>query len=142
MPAQEKIKPKTPAATRRFLRLICRALDDRKAEDLVVLDVRAQSSITDYLVIATGNSEPHLRALRAEVDRLVKETGTRIVGVDAGEGSGWSVVDAFDIMVHVLTPENRVRYRLETLWGDAPKVSVARLLAVPKARAAAVKPRA
>jgi len=140
MPAQEK-NPKTSTAARRFLRLICRALDDRKAEDLVVLDVRAQSSITDYLVIATGTSGPHLRALRSEIDRLIKETGTRIVGVDAGEGSGWSVVDAFDIMVHVLTRENRVRYRLETLWGDAPKVSVARLLTAPKTRASASKKR-
>jgi len=130
MPAQEK--KKTQTATRRFLRLICRVLDDRKAEDLVVLDVREQSSITDYLVIATGTSEPHLRSLRSEIDRLIKETGTRIVGVEGGEGSGWSVVDAFDIMVHVLTPENRDRYRLETLWGDAPKVSTARLLAQPK----------
>jgi len=138
MPVQEK-KTRTQIAPRRFLRLICRSLDDRKAEDLVVLDVRAQSSITDYLVIATGTSEPHLRALRSEVDRLVKETGTRIVGVDAGEGSGWSVIDAFDIMVHVLTPENRVRYRLETLWGDAPRLSLARLLATPKPRAPAKK---
>lgn len=141
MPAQKG--KNTQTSTRRFLRLICRALDGRKAEDLVVLDVSEQSSITDYLVIATGTSEPHLRALRSEVDRLIKETGTRIVGVDGGEGSGWSVVDAFDIMVHVLTPENRARYRLETLWGDAPKVSTARLLATPKIHPSrAAKPRA
>lgn len=137
MPAEKKKHTKT--SNRAFLRLICQALDDHKAEDLMVLDVSEQSSITDYLVLATGNSEPHLRALRSEIDRVVKETGTRILGFDGGEGSGWNVVDAFDVMVHVLTPENRARYQLESLWGDAPKVSVARLLAAPKPRKKAAK---
>lgn len=116
-------------AARRLLKLLCQALDEKKAEDILVLDVSQQSSITDFLVLATGTSEPHLRALRQELDRIIKETGTRVVGVDSSQGSGWTVVDAFDVMVHVLTPENRSRYRLETLWGDAPQVSWKRLLA-------------
>ena len=120
--------------TRQLLKLLCRALDDKKAADLTVLDVSAQSSITNYLVLATGTSEPHLRALRQEIDRIIKETGTTVVGVDSAPGSGWTVVDAFDVMVHLLTRENRDRYRLEILWGDAPAVNVKRLIAVPRPR--------
>jgi ribosome-associated protein len=51
-----------------------------------------------------------------------------VVGVDAGPGSGWTVVDAFDVMVHLLTRENRDRYKLEILWGDAPRLDIAKLL--------------
>ena len=121
-------------AARRLLKLVCQALDDKKAEDLLVLDVSKQSSITNYLVLATGTSDPHLRALRNELDRVIKQTNTRVVGVDAGSGSGWLVLDAFDLMVHVLTPENRARFRLESLWGDAPQVSWKRLSAGRKPR--------
>jgi ribosome-associated protein len=122
-------KPDPEHATRELLKLVCRALDDKKAEDIAVLDVSKQSSITNYLVLATGTSRPHLRALRQEIDRIVRETHTAVVGVDAGDGSGWTVVDTFDVMIHVFTPEYRARYRLETLWGDATPVNVKRLLA-------------
>jgi ribosome-associated protein len=128
-------KRKTTAsqAARELLKLICRTLDDRKAEDLVVLDVSKQSSITNYLVLASGTSQPHLRALRNEIDKVLKETGTEVLGVESGEGSGWTVIDTFDVMIHVLTPENRARYRLETLWGDAEPVNIKRLLTKPRA---------
>ena len=120
--------PHQTISTRELLVQLCRALDDKKAEEIVVLDVARQSSITNYLVVATGTSEPHLRALRGALDQVIDATGTKVVGIDAGDGSGWSVVDAFDVMVHVLTPENRERYRLESLWGDAERVSIASLL--------------
>ena len=123
-----------------LLKLCCRALSEKKAEDIRVLDVRDQSSITDYLVIATGTSEPHLRALRVELTRVLAEIRARLVGVEAAQESGWTVVDVFDVMVHLLTPECRERYHLEGLWRDAIVVPVARLLAEPKPRAKA-KPR-
>ena len=126
MATKRKTNPQDTAA-RQLMKQLCRALDDKKAEDLVVLDVGKQSSITNYLVIATGTSEPHLRALRGELHRIIKETNTSVVGVDSDDGSGWTVVDAFDVMVHVLTPENRRRYKLETLWGDAEPVNWKRL---------------
>lgn len=133
-------------AAQRLLKRLCAALDDKKAEDLVVLDVRHQSSITNFLVIATGTSEPHLRALRGELDHVVKESSTRLLGIEAGSGSGWTVLDAFDVMVHVLTRENRARYRLENLWGDAPKLDIEGLLApesaVPEKKPAPKRKRA
>jgi ribosome-associated protein len=118
---------KTPSKSLTLLKMLVRALDDKKAEDLQALDVRAQSSITDYLVLATGTSEPHLRALRIELEKVLDSAGARIVGVESRPGSGWTVFDAFDIMVHLFTAENRARYRLDLLWRDASDIPVARL---------------
>lgn len=123
-------QPTSPQpATTDLLKLICRALDDKKAEDVRVLDVHKQSSITDYLVLATGTSDPHLRALRVELEKVIDAAKVPILGMDTDHGSGWLVVDAFDIMVHVFTPTTRNLYRLETLWKDATEISVADLLA-------------
>lgn len=126
----------TSSASLDLVKLCCRALDEKKAIDLRVLDVSEQSSITDYLVIATGNSEPHLRALRIELEKALDASHTRIVGMEIVQESGWIVIDAFDVMIHVFLPETRERYGLENLWKDAQEVSVAKLLAVPKAKKA------
>src|SRR5690606_9246924 len=83
------------------------ALDDKKAEDLKVLFLGEKSSITDYYVIATGTSEPHLRALRVAVDRALSEIDATVLGVDAETQSGWIVVDAHDFIVHLFTKEQR-----------------------------------
>ena len=122
-----------------LVKLICRALDAKKAEDLRVLDVSAQSSITDFLVLANGTSEPHLRALRIELEKVLDAAKMRIVGIDTERGSGWLVVDAFDAMVHIFSPAMRAHYRLENLWKDATELSVPKLLAdaAPKKRVAA-----
>ena len=120
-----------------LLKLVCRALDDKKAEDLRVLQVGELSSITDYLVLATGTSDPHLRALRVELEKVIDAQGTRIVGMDTGVESGWMVIDAFEVMIHIFTPETRTRYALENLWKDATDVPVQKLLTEPKPRARA-----
>jgi ribosome-associated protein len=112
-----------------LLRSIVQTLDDKKAEDLRVMDVRAQSSITDYLVLATGTSEPHLRALRVELEKTLDAAKAVIVGIESVQGSGWTVFDAFDVMVHVFTEDNRAKYRLELLWKDAADIPVPGLLA-------------
>jgi ribosome-associated protein len=117
-----------------LVKLCCRALDEKKAGDLRVLDVNAQSSITDYLVLATGTSEPHLRALRVELEKAIDSSHHRILGMETAQESGWIVVDIFDVMVHIFTAEARARYGLENLWKDAVVVSVAKLLAKEKPR--------
>jgi ribosome-associated protein len=127
------MKPK-PASSRELLKLCCEALSSKKAEDLVVLDVSAQSSLTDYLVLATGTSEPHLRALSTELKHTLHASQTRLLGVETREESGWTVVDAFDVMFHLFTPEQRERYALESLWKDAREVSVDELLGLVKAK--------
>tara|TARA_R110002111_G_scaffold173536_1_gene239146 strand:+ start:340 stop:852 length:513 start_codon:yes stop_codon:yes gene_type:complete len=119
-------------ATLELIKNCCRALDGKKAEDLRVLDVHEQSSVTDYMVIATATSEPHLRALRVEVEKVLDAAKAIIVGMDAAPGTGWMVIDAFDVMIHVFLPENRQNYGLENLWKDGKAISVTTLLAPPK----------
>lgn len=108
----------------RQLALRCRELaENRKAEDVVVLDLRKLSSITDYFVIASGTSEPHLRAVVDEVREKVREEfGLHPAGTDGSWQTHWIVLDYFDVIVHVMHPAVRERFALEQLWGDAPRV--------------------
>lgn len=115
-------KPKNTAA-RELLEICRKVLEEKKAGDLQVFDVSEQSSITDYLVIATATSEPHLRALRVELEKAVDAAKVRIVGMDAGQDSGWVVVDLFDVMVHLFLPDQRSHYGLERLWKEAKEMS-------------------
>jgi ribosome-associated protein len=121
------MKTKKPAALD-LVRLCCRVLDDKKAAELAVLDVSAQSSITDFLVLATATSEPHLRALRVELEKVLDSNHVHLVGVETAQDSGWMVIDAFDVMIHLFLAEARERYGLERLWRDASEVAVAKLL--------------
>ncbi|MEY3607818.1 MAG: hypothetical protein RLZZ447_606 [Verrucomicrobiota bacterium] len=113
----------------------CRALDDKKAGDLAVLNVGSQSSITDYLVVASATSEPHLRALGIELEKVLDAAGVRIVGSERVQASGWLVIDAFDVMFHLFLAPVRERYALERLWRDAVEVPVAPLLGLAPAKA-------
>ena len=107
------------------LALLCREYaDNRKAEDLVVLDVSEVSTVTDYFVIASGTSEPHLRAIVDEItDKLRDDYDLRPRAVDGTLKTAWVVLDFFDVIVHVMRKDVRERYDLETLWGDAPKLN-------------------
>lgn len=116
-------KTKNPAS-RELLKICCHALDEKKAGDLRVYDVSEQSSITDYLVLATATSEPHLRAMRVELEKAVDASNTRIIGIDAAHDSGWIVVDLFDVMVHLFLPDRRTHYGLERLWKDATEITL------------------
>ena len=126
----------------RKLALLCRELaDNKKAEDLVILDVRELSSVTDYFVIASGTSEPHLRAIVDEIADEAREAhNLRPRAIDGGFHTGWVVLDFFDVIVHVMRKDIRDRYDLETLWGDAPRLRRQRKTAGTKARKAEVQP--
>jgi ribosome-associated protein len=108
------------------LALLCREFaDNKKAEDLAVLDVRKLSSVTDFFVIVSGTSEPHLRAILDEItDRLREEYDERPRAVDGTARGAWVVLDFFDVIVHIMRADVRERYDLESLWGDAPRVKV------------------
>lgn len=106
-----------------------RALDEKKASDIRVLQLGALSSVADYYILATGTSEPHLRALRIELDRALSESGSRVRGIEAQRDSGWVVVDAFDLLFHLFRPEVRSAFRLEALWKDGRDIPVKDLLA-------------
>jgi ribosome-associated protein len=97
--------------------------DNRKGENITVLDVRKVSSVTDYFVVVSGTSEPHLRAIVSEItDQLRDQHELRPTRVDGSTGGAWVVLDFFDVIVHVMRADVRERYDLESLWGDAAKV--------------------
>jgi len=106
------------------LALLCRELaDNKKAENLLVLDVRKLSSVTDYFVIVSGTSSPHLRAIVNEiVDKLRDDHELRARATDGNMNGDWVVLDYFDVIIHVMRAEVRERYDLEGLWGDAPQI--------------------
>ena len=108
----------------RKLALLCRELaDNKKAENIVILEVRELSSVTDYFVIASGTSEPHLRAIVEEITETLREDyDVRPKAIDGTLQTAWVVLDFFDVIVHVMRKDVRERYDLETLWGDAPRV--------------------
>lgn len=104
------------------LALFCaKCAEDKKAEEVKVINVSALSSIADCYVIATATSEPQLNALSSEIERRVRETWklhpTRIDGVGGGS---WQIIDFNTVLVHLMTPEARERYALEELWSGAP----------------------
>ena len=106
------------------------ALEDIKARDIVILDVRKLTSLYDTLVIASAESARQVKALAQHVRDRLKEAGASIVGVEGEDGGEWVLVDAGDIVVHVMQPAVRAYYNLEELW--APPA-----LRLPAQRAAA-----
>src|SRR2546422_7891006 len=108
----------------RKLALLCRKLaENKKAEEIVILDLRELSTVTDYFVIASGTSEPHLRAIVDEItDKLRDDYHLRPKAIDGTLRAAWVVLDYFDVIVHVMRQDVRDRFDLETLWGDAPRV--------------------
>lgn len=113
-----------PKMDSRKLALLCSEYaDHKKAENIVILDLRKLSSVTDYFVIVSGTSEPHLRAIVEEItDRLREEHGLRPLRRDGTVHGTWVVLDFYDVIVHVMRPEARERYDLEGLWGDAKRL--------------------
>jgi ribosome-associated protein len=127
-PAATPVAPRPAQVFPKLLVDVVRALDAKKVGDLQVLYVGELSSITDYLVLGNATSQPHLRALRVELEKVIDAQGAPILGMDVGQESGWTVVDAFDVMIHLFTPENRAKYRLELLWRDAQSVPLTALV--------------
>lgn len=108
----------------RELALLCYGLaDNKKAENIVVLDVRDVSSVTDYFVIANGTSDPHLKAILDELnERLRQDYSIYPHAVEGNRASNWVVLDYIDVIVHVMRAEVRENYDLEGLWGDVPRI--------------------
>jgi ribosome-associated protein len=99
-------------------------LDDRKAEEIVVMDLREHSNIADYFIIATGANKPHLKAMYDGLQRLFKDAGFKGYQKTGVPDSGWMIMDYHGVMVHVFERELREFYDLEKLWKDAPVVNM------------------
>lgn len=97
------------------------ALEDLKAVELRVIDVRANSAVTDFIVIASGTSDRHVKSLAGSVQRKAKDAGVMPLGIEGEQAGEWVLVDLCDVIVHVMLPRSRAFYQLEKLWGlDTP----------------------
>lgn len=103
---------------------VAKAALDKKAEDVLVLDVRGLTSYADYFVVMTAESERQASAIADHVDDQLKKLGHRKVGVEGYESGRWILVDYGDVVAHVMNPESRGFYDLEGLWADAPRFRV------------------
>ena len=104
---------------RKNLRIACEALLDKKAMDLKLLYFGDTSPLTDCFIIATGTSDPHLKALRDNLEKTLKDHKIELFSRDRFQPSGWLVLDAIDFVVHLFSKEQRENYALEDLWKDA-----------------------
>lgn len=98
------------------------ALEDAKARDITVLDVRKISDFTDYMVIATGTSNRHVQSTADKVVDTLRAHGVRAVGVEGGKTGDWVLIDFGDVVAHVMREEIRDFYNLEKLWSDAKRI--------------------
>jgi ribosome-associated protein len=105
--------------------LIVDAALDRKAEDVVALDVREIASFTDTFVFATGTSDRHVRAVADAVVEALGRAGDKPLGVEGYEDGSWVLIDANDAIVHVFKRETREHFALERLWSDADEIALA-----------------
>ena len=113
------------AQSEQLARQLAAIADAKKAEDLLVLDMRELVAYTDFLAICTARSERQARAIVDEVRlRVKRESGLLPGGVDSGGEAGWTILDYLDCVLHVFTPEARERYGLEDLWRDAPRLDL------------------
>jgi ribosome-associated protein len=98
------------------------ALEDAKARDITVLDVRKISDFTDYMVIATGTSNRHVQSTADKVVDALRTHGVRAVGMEGGKTGDWVLIDFGDVVAHVMREEIRDFYNLEKLWSDARRI--------------------
>ena len=101
-----------------------RAAEDKKAADIVVLDLRKAAGFTDYFVICSANNARQIRAISDAIIESLEAHGSRPAHIEGYDRSEWVLVDYFDFVVHIFTPETRMFYGLERLWGNAEHVAV------------------
>jgi ribosome-associated protein len=111
-----------PVKTREFAMEAARLASDDKCEEVVLLDVRKLSQISDYIIICSGSSDRQMRSVADDMDKLAAKHGYPVFRRDSDDRTTWIVVDCVDVVAHIFEPNTRAHYDLEMLWGDAPRV--------------------
>lgn len=107
---------KTPSPKSSLITWIHQRLDDMKAQEITILDVRSLTSMTDHMVICTGNSDRHVKAIAGDLCEASRQQGMKVVGVEGMNYGEWVLIDFGDAIVHVMQPATRQFYQLEKLW--------------------------
>ncbi|HEV7606929.1 MAG TPA: ribosome silencing factor [Steroidobacteraceae bacterium] len=132
-PRRAAAQPKT-SIPQTLLRIVNAALDDMKAVNVKVMDVRHLTDITDIVVIASGNSDRHVKSIADRVTQLAKQNDFRPIGVEGATAGEWVLVDLNDVVVHVMLPRVREFYGLEKLWEDVVPPAETEVQAPPAPR--------
>lgn len=119
-------EPVSNVDARQFAIETARICSDDKCDEVIVLDLRGKSSLTDYFVIATGTSDRHMIATGDHIEEYARKLGLRLFKNRRLDSSVWVLLDFVDTIVHIFDHEHRDYYDLELLWGDAPSVEWAR----------------
>lgn len=106
------------------IHLSLQAADDKKAEDPVALDVHGISSVTDFFIIASGNSDTQVRAIADGIVETLSGNGVEPIGTEGYNEGSWILLDYADFVVHIFHRDKRAYYALESLWGDAPRLRI------------------
>jgi ribosome-associated protein len=121
--APDKDSPRPDSAE--LARRIAGIIDAKQADDVVALDMRDLVGYTDYLIIGTARNERHAKAIHEEVRLALKREQGLVPANAEGQGEGgWVLVDYLDCVLHLFVPELRERYRMEVLWGEAPRLEL------------------
>jgi len=99
-------------------KLALQAIDELKAEDVIVLDVRSHASFTDFMIFASGRSTRHVKSIANEVVESAKKAGIALLGIEGEDVGEWVLIDIGDVIVHIMLPDTRQFYELEKLWGE------------------------
>lgn len=102
---------------------VLNTLDDMKAKDVVCLDVKPLTSLADFMVVASGTSSRHVKAMADRVEDEARKIGVKALGVEGAQAAEWVLVDLNDVIVHVMMPDARRFYDLEKLWSVTPNSS-------------------
>jgi len=101
-----------------------KTLSDKKAQDIVIIDIQGKAAFADYFVIASGGSERQINALVDDVEDAFAKEGLFVKSIEGKQNSGWILMDFGDIIVNVFTKEQREKYNIEKVWGDCQFIEV------------------
>ena len=124
MAKTERRRKPNPAGLPKSIELAVRAAEDKKAQDITVLDLRNAHGFTDFFVICSGTNSRQIRAIADGVTDALAAAGSKPAHIEGYDRSEWVLVDYFDFIVHVFSPDARAFYGLERLWGTAERMDV------------------
>lgn len=107
-----------------YCKVAVAALEDRKAEDVTVIDIREVSPVADFFIIANGNNQNQIQAMKDACDEALYKAGLKVRQIEGNSSSTWILMDYNDIIIHIFSKEDRLFYDLERIWRDGKIVDV------------------